>query len=360
LKRSRRAAGAAIGLSFAFVLAAVGRPAHAEAEPATPKVALLVHAPAPRLADELRQELESSRFGVLMLPAPARAADQDTQADYLLRAPPEGAFTPEPLLAAVAVDARQVVIFVREDTGRLTPSLLRAPSADRPARRRICLAVVERLRQLQAHGRTPMAAPAVARATPDAASRAAAVLTGPAPPAMPAPEPRRLWFFGVTSDLNVLSARGTPTAHVALTAERALVGPLSLTARAAWPVLGAQFLDEGRSVRTWTFAGQLGTELGLRDKTARLRPIIGAAVGLRTALTDTDEAELRTSRVVLTPALAFAASAGLRWRLFPRVDLLFETELSAGLLLFVDRRPYESAAARERMLRISLGVLFEY
>ena len=62
----------------------------------------------------------------------------------------------------------------------------------------------------------------------------------------------------------------------------------------------------------------------------------------------------------MTPALSFAVNAGLRYRLRPLVDLVFETDLSQGLLLLTDRRDYEKAAAQERLLRLSLGVLFEY
>jgi hypothetical protein len=235
---------------------------------------------------------------------------------------------------------------------------LTAEQDDRPARRRLCLAVVEHLRRLGLTPATPAAPSPIAPAVAPLAL--AAVPTQPAVTTTAADSGRRPWWFGVASDLNVLSARGTPTAHVTLMAEHPLGGAVALAARAAWPVLGTQFTDEMRFIRTWTFAGEFGAHVRLRDKAATLRPIVGAALGLRCALADTDEFELRASRVMLTPALTLALSAGLRYRIRPLVDLIVATDVSQGLLLLTDRRDYEAAAARERLVRLSLGVLFEY
>jgi hypothetical protein len=298
-----------------------------------------------RLAEELRRELEASQFSVLSLPARAAGAeDERTFAARLLG-------SSSALVAVVEADAGRIRIFSRAAAPQEPPLLteLTAQEDDRPARRRVCLAVVEQLRRI-----TPAPAPPpVAPARPPA----------PVPDAVPPPEAgtrRPLWWFGATSDLNVLSARGTPTAHISLIAERPLTERLTVAARAAWPILGAQFTDQERFIRTWTFAAETGVNLRLVDRGAALRPVLGAAIGLRSALTDTDEFEMRTSRIVMTPALSFAINAGLRYRLRPLVDLLFVTDLSQAVIVWPDRRDYEAAAARERLLRLSLGVLFEY
>jgi hypothetical protein len=264
----------------------------------------------------------------------------------------------------VAVDRSEVTIFApptppADPNGPVVSTPLTTEQDDRPARRRTCLAVVEHLRRL---GLTPAAATAapapiapVVATVPSAAVPVQSIVTPTT-----ADSGRHPWWFGVASDLNILSARGTPTAHVTLMAEHPLGGAVALAARAAWPILGAQFTDQMRFIRTWTFAGEFGAHLRLRAKEAALRPIVGAALGLRCALADTDEFELRASRVMLTPALTLALSAGLRYRIRPLVDLVFASDVSQGVLLLTDRRDYEAAAARERLVRLSLGVLFEY
>jgi hypothetical protein len=318
-----------------------------------------------RLAEELRRELEASQFSVLSLPpapgAPGAAEGGDgarAAADRLLGgARPAGAGPASAdarLIAVIAADQGQVTIYARPATPGepLQATLLKAQEDDRPARRRLCLAVVEYLRRIGPVAPVPTPAPPAVTAT--------VVVTTNAPPPAVSPE-RRPWAFGVASDLNILSARGTPTAHVTLMAERLLRGPVTLATRMAWPILGAQFTDDdGRFIRTWTFAGEVGLHVRLRAKTAALRPIIGTAVGLRLSLADTDEFEMRASRIVMTPALSLAVSAGLRYRIRPLVDLIVATDVSQGLLLLTDRRDYEAATARERLVRLSLGVLFEY
>ncbi|HEY0711366.1 MAG TPA: hypothetical protein VGF45_01735 [Polyangia bacterium] len=322
-----------------------------------------------RAAEELRNEIEASQFAVLSVPGPnpITPANDRALAEALLfkRADDGGG-----LVAVLAVREALIVIYARTD-GRLHEIELRGSQASRPARRRLGLSVVERLRQLREETASAPSETAAAVAkegdsieAPSLPPRPAMKTSAPAPGPTPLPG-RRLWWFGATSDLNLVSSRGTPTAHVSLIAERPLMsdadGPLSLTVRAAWPVLGAQLNDEaGRFIRTWTFAGEVGLRFYLRDRTEILRPVLGAAVGVRSALTDTGEFEMRASRVVMLPALSYAANAGLRFRLRPRVDLVGESDLSQAWLPVDVGRSYERAAAEEWLLRFSLGVAFEY
>jgi hypothetical protein len=361
-----------LGWIAVVVTALLAPSVRARADGSNATVALVVPAEIHgRLAEELRRELEASQFSVLSLPA-ATAADPSATARALLGAGPERADAGETpaasiggrLIAVVAADQRQITIYAHGPGApeALTTTSLTVEQDDRPGRRRLCLAVVEHLRRIALAPSPTAAREVVAPAQADGAKPAAA-------PAIPAPAvnppavgeaARRPWWFGVASDLNILSARGTPTAHVTLMAEHPLGGRLTLAARAAWPVLGTQFTDQDRFVRTWTFAADTGVQVRLRDPEARLRPTVGAALGLRFALADTDEAEMRASRIEMTPAATLAINAGLRYRIRPLVDLIFATDLSQGLLLLTDRRDYEKAAARERLVRLSLGVLFEY
>ena len=303
-----------------------------------------------RLAEELRQELDASGFAVRTIPG-AAGADPDSSLAG------EG--------VVVAVHDQSVTIFApgASFSGAAPPTELRAEADDRPARRRLCLAVVERLRRWQAERppppTTPPAsdAPAPATLLPVPTPTAAAI----APPVDRQPAPlRRPWALGAASALNILSVRGTPTGHVVLSAEKGLTDRLALVLRAAWPILGAQFTDQGRFVRTWTFGTDVGVNLRLVDSAARLRPVIGAAVGAGVALVDTDEFELRSSAIDFLPALTGALNAGLRLRLRPLVDLFVQADVTQGLLLAKDVRDYERDAAVERLFRIALGVMFEY
>ena len=371
----------ALTVACLFVAAILGAPVWAQTSPAPPReapatVALVIapdlHGP---LTQELRRELEASRFLVLSVPQPPTAAQSGVVpvAESLLEVGPVTSAASAKVIAVLVPAAGGVIIYTADATAAgsnqprparsLSEAEVRGEQTDRFSRRRLCLAVVERLRRIgeEAPVEAPPA-PAVPPAVRPPAPLPVPAAATTAPPPLPPPT-RKAWWFGVTSDLNVLSARGTPTAHIALIAERPFggEGPLSLTVRAAWPVLGAQFTDdEGRFVRTWTFAAESGLRLRLRDRSASLRPVLGAALGVRSALSDTGEFELRASHITMTPALSLGLSAGLRYRVRPLVDLVFETDLSQGLLLMTDRRPYEKAAARERLLRISFGVLFEY
>ena len=371
------AAAIALGWAVAPGGAAPASSPEGTSSAVAPTVALIVPAESHgRLAEELRRELEASQFSVLSLPSAQAGDGARASAEEMLRrgGGAGGAGPGGQLIAVVAADEGRITIYARGATAAdaLQTTPLFAEQDDRPARRRLCLAVVEHLRRIgvgpvspgeAAHlGPAPAVAMTTIAATPPGSGLAAPAAAAPAlatAPAAPAGS-RRAWWFGVASDLNVLSARGTPTAHVTLLAERVLTAHVALAGRAAWPILGAQFIDQERSIRTWTFVGELGVQFLLRDRTAALRPMVGAATGLRTALADTDEFEMRASRIVVSPALSFALNAGVRYRIRPLVDLILAADVSQGLLLLTDRRDYEAASARERLVRLSLGLLFEY
>ncbi|HEY0708209.1 MAG TPA: hypothetical protein VGG33_15500 [Polyangia bacterium] len=336
------------------------------AAPGVATVALILPAEAQRrAAEELRNEVEASQFAVLSVPAPAASTPVGlrTLAESLLNHP-----TGERpgIIAVLAVREGSIAIYARAATG-LHEIELRGSQANRPSRRRLGLSVVERLRQLREEVSQAPAVPLPKESESPAVEAPSLPPRGPArPEPLLPPPPRQLWWLGATSDLNLISARGTPTAHVSLIAERpfhngATLGPLSLSARAAWPVLGAQLDDdEGRFIRTWTFSGEVGLRYHLRDHTAVVRPVVGLAGGVRAALTDTGEFEMRASRVVLLPALSYAASAGVRFRLRELIDLVFESDWSQAWLPFDGGRTYERTAAEAWLVRFSLGVLFEY
>jgi hypothetical protein len=345
-------------------------PGEAPANGAAAGVTTLVRAPvrvavvAPasargRLGEELAQELTASGFAVSQF----SLGEEDARAfnDNLLH-------TRADACVLVAADDRGVTIYLRApgSGSAMEHTQLHGEAADRPSRRRLSLAVVERLRGLEGPDEGTRAAVAptpsptgMVPLAPPATPAGAPVAVLPASVA-PAPVARRSWAFGASSALNLLSARGTPTGHVVLTAERKLNPVLDFATSASWPVLGAQYTDDSRRfIRTWTFDAQAGLNLLLRDRTAALRPVIGGSLGLRTALAE-GEFEFRGSRVTVTPALIGAVSLGLRYRLRPQVDLILNTDLSRGLVLLTERTEYERDTAGERLLRIALGAVFEY
>jgi hypothetical protein len=320
------------------------------------RVAVVVPASARgRLGEELAQELTASGFAVSQF----SLGDEEPRAftGNLLR-------TRTDACVLVASDDRGVTIYLRApgSGSALEHTQLHGEAADRPSRRRLSLAVVERLRRVEgeqdeAPADAAVSAPVVA-APPMVTAAPVAVL-----PAAATPQPQgwRVWAFGASSALNLLSSRGTPTGHVVLQAERKTSDRVDFATSASWPVLGAQYTDPtGHFIRTWTFDAGAGVNLLLRERRAALRPVVGAALGLRLALSE-GEFEFRGSRVSLTPAAIGAVNLGLRYRLRPLIDLVLNTELSRGVILIKHSEfEYERNTARERLLRIALGALFEY
>jgi hypothetical protein len=354
------------GVAAAKADVPAGAQAQDPATRATVRVAVVAPARARgRLGEELAQELGASAFAVSQF----SLGDEDPRvfADRLLHGRADAC-------VLVGADDRGVTIYLRAPGGSaLEHTQLHGEAADRPSRRRLSLAVVERLRRIEDETAAPPAAasavpgapaapPSAVTSTPSGAAAsatpAAAVAAGAAP--APVPPSRRAWAFGASSALNLLSARGTPTGHVLLLAERKLNERLDFAAIGSWPVLGAQYTDElAHFIRTWTFDLSAGVNVSLLPRQAALRPVVGVSLGVRTVLAE-GEFEFRGSRVTVTPALLGAARAGLRYRVRPLVDLVLEADLSRGVLVLDERTEYERATARERLLRIALGAVFEY
>jgi hypothetical protein len=360
----RRAAGLVLAAGAASLLA--GRAV------AAPAVALLAPASSP-LAGELRRELEAAAIAVTVVDS----ADQDWRR-AALNLPAAG-----PPAGIVVTDGDHLVlVFTRgaERDALALRRLLRVDPRDALARRRACLAVVEHVRSLrgtrpereapqaretrEAHApapapSAPTSAPEGRSAAPPAAwaAEAAVDLAEEAPPA-PRGHP---WALGVATTIEVASAQGQPTGHVAFVWQFPFGPRLSLWARALWPLLGAQFQAEGEEVRLWTIAAGAGLQLALAPVAARLRPFVGLGVGPRLVLTDASGLEPQQSRVGFTPSASVGAQAGLRYTLAPLLHLYLELEAAQNVLLWDrGRARYEAEAANARALHASLGLLFEY
>jgi hypothetical protein len=247
-------------------------------------------------------------------------------------------------------------------------------AADRMDRRRACLGLVEHLRALEAGAPVPATlpapspAPAEAAVDPAAAPTAApAAVEATAPPPLgapgttppPAPPGRRA--LGAATVLTLGSAPGEPTSHVAFLAHQELSPRWEAWGRVLWPLLGAQLQSRDTHVRMWTFGAAAGFQFLLGAPGARVRPHLGAAVGVRLILGDWTYLEGLQSHVTLTPAVAASGMGGLRWAVHRGVTLLAQLELSQSRALPGDPlSPIEAAVANARAGLASVGVLFVY
>jgi hypothetical protein len=335
-----------------------------QVEQLEPDLTVALFAPrAARVTGQLRRELETAGFSVELHDAPA-GAWPDT-----VRVPGRPA-----TVDAVAIDleGHRVLVLGRGPGERalVVRSVMSFDPADELDARRVRLAVVEHLRAQRQAGHAdraarhqpapPEPAPAAAGqltgAQPAAAAPAAGVspVEGERPPLRPRP-----WSLAAYTAINFDAAAGEPTGHLQLVGETPLGDLLAVSARAYWPLVGANLQFPERHVRLWTMgaAGALrlrGPRLG-----GRLEPFVATALGLRFALADSDHIEPRQSRVTLTPGLSAGLLAGARCQLVPLVHLVLELGGEWSLALGGDE-PTGRDAAGAATKRVALGVVFEY
>jgi hypothetical protein len=323
---------------------AIGDPA----EPTSEEPVALQAVRGSRLGRQLRRELEASGFRVIAL---ATASEQALQELGVAR--------------AVVVDSSGQRVWLLERVtgtggpGGLSRRELAVDASDQLARRRVCLAVVEHLRERPATA----AAPARASAPAEAEAEEAAVIRQRAapPPAPIVPPPRaRPWSLGAGTAINFQAAAGEPTGHVQLVGETELTGPLLVSLRLHWPLLGAQLHLPDRHVRLWTMGAMGGLRLRLPRLGSRLEPTAGLTGGLRFVLADTDWLDPRQSRVALAPALAGGVFVGLRYQLLALVHASFELASEWAKPFGGAQLAYEQDAAGSRTTRLALGIVFLY
>ena len=291
-----------------------------------------------RLGQQLRRELATSGF--VVVPA-SSGSDQALESLGVQR--------------AVLVDEQGDRVWLLDRRSAAGGFLRRELPIDRRddlAPRRVCLAVVE-------HLRAPMpTAPDTPAPTPIATAQATPTPTLSEP--VVAPVRARAWSLGAGTAINFDGAIGEPTGHVQLAGETAVGGPLLISVRLHWPLLGAQLHLPDRHVRVWTMGAAGGFRLRLPSLGARLEPTVGVTTGLRFVLADTDWLDPRQSRVAMVPALCGGAFVGLRYRLIELVHATFELGSEWSRPLGGAGLPYEREAASARATRVAVGVAFNY
>jgi len=319
-----------------------------------------------RLADELRRELESSRFEVLSAALGARSW-QD-----VARLVDGGR-----LYRGVAVEAndRTLIVYTRQPGSATIDArlVLSVDPGDRMARRHACLSIVEFLHALRETepavaaepGRAgPVAtfAPASGRVTArTAAASTATAAAGPSPPvdATQAPREATSWQVGVGTTFDIETGPGEPTSHLQFLARVPVGSHVAICVRGLWPLLAAQFRDNGNDVRAWTFVGGLSLQYSFPSG-HRLWPFLGLSLGARLGLSETTPLTASQSGQSFTTSGTFGIEVGVRYPLGTNLQMFFQVEAARNWLLPPDSDAgYESAAANGETARAAIGILFD-
>ena len=372
MKSRRRPLLAGVSLSIALVLALAGEHA-ARADGSISKVVAVLAPHESRLADEIRRELESSKFEVLSADLGGRPW-QD-----VARVVDGGR-----LLRGVAVEPsdRTLTVYTRplgahEVDVRL---VLSVDPADRMARRHACLSVVEFLHALSesdpgaaAEGGRPSAPRGAARAgsaAPGPASGGVAAspppttvqATGGVPPAgTPPPLPRASnWQLGVGTTFDLETGAGEPTSHLQFLARFPLGQHLSLCGRILWPLLAAQYRTGDSDIRSWTFVTSASLQYALAPS-HRLRPYFGLALGARLGLAENTPLSAPQSGQSLSISGTFGIEVGVRYSIRPLLEVFFQLEAARSWLIPPPDKgdvPIDNAGDGEAA-RASIGITFE-
>lgn len=325
-----------------------------------------------RLADEIRRELESSKFEVLSADLGARPW-QD-----VARIVDGGR-----LHRGVAIESsdRTLTVYTRQPGNGAVDArlILSVDPADRMARRHACLSVVEFLHALSES--EPAAPVEPGRSSPgrpqppsrdvgsDNQSPGQPPRAGAAPDAaavsgrstfMPMATPREAaWQMGVGTTFDIETGPGEPTSHLQFLA-RVPFGPhIAICARVLWPLLAAQFRNDGNDVRAWTFDGNVSLQYSFVSN-HRLRPFLGLAIGTRVGLSETTPLTASQSGQAFTTSGTFGIEAGVRYPLGAVLQMFFQVEATRNWLLPPDGDAgYESAAANGETARAAVGILFD-
>jgi len=370
------------------------RSARASDGPATVVAVLGYHGS--RLADEVKRELESSRFEVLSAEIGARRW-QD-----LARAVDGGR-----LLRGVVVDEndRALTVYTRslKKTDVDVRLVLSVDPADRMARRHACLSAVELLHALGAtegvlgaspedpsvprpHGSRPLGASGNAAAPPTPAPTSSATIPaeplprgtvgaagGGSPGASPPPSspssqepPSDLaaggsdmgWQLGAATTFGVETRGGGPTSHLQFVGRIPATPHLALGARVLWPLLAISSRNNDSEVRAWSFGAALTFEYTVAPR-RRLKPYVGLGVGGRLGIIEVTSTTAAQSNQFFPVSGTLGIEAGVRYSLAPLVQVFFELS-AARAWLIVPRRDDDLArgAAEGESARASVGVLF--
>jgi len=354
-----------------------------------------------RLADEVKRELESSRFEVLSAEIGARRW-QD-----VARAVDGGR-----LLHGVVVDEndRALTVYTRslKKTDVDVRLVLSVDPADRMARRHACLSAVELLHALGAtegalgaspedlgpsrsRGSGPLGATsnnAGGGATPASTPVPAGSGTSPAeprrggaianttggPPSVDSPPspasslepPLDLaagtsdlgWQLGAAATFGVERGGGGPTSHLQFVGRIPATRSLALGARVLWPLLATVSRNNEADVRAWSFGAALTFEYTLAPR-RRLQPYIGLGVGGRLGIIEITSTNATQSNQLFPVSGTLGIETGVRYSLAPLVQVFFELS-AARAWLIVPRRDDDLArgGADGESARASVGVLF--
>ena len=350
--------GHQIPILMALGLALLGAEPRASAEgPATVVAVLAPHES--RLADEIKRELESSKFEVLSAEVGTRRwqdAAREVDGGRLVRG------------VVVEQNDQTITVYTRQPSSSTveTRLVLSVDPADRMARRHAALSVVEFLHVLgqsagtvstdadEAMGlRRPVkaAVPEPARPSP---SFTAPEGTGPPLAARPG------WQIGAGTSFDVETNSGGPTSHLQFLGIVPFSPHVAFCARALWPLLAAQTRYNGSDVRSWTFGVAGSLQYAFRND-RRLRPFLGIGVGTRFGLTETTSpASTSQSGQTLTTSATLGVEGGVRYSLGPYLQLFLELGAARAFLIPpVDMVNYERAAANGEAAHAAVGVMFE-
>lgn len=366
-------------LTRSMVGAALVLAAAQDARAARPQAEVTVVAPEGlRLGDELKRELEISGFAVTVVATPADPAGRGMKPDWDERVRALAA-AQAGRTVAVRADERQIVLLSPPSgrtpgSGVQTSLQLELAPEERSARRRACLTVVEYLRVLAesddrvavkqaseakapADPRPPPAAPA-----PQASLEKSTSASDPAPEEPSQPFFHGLpWTMGVGTTLDLSSSGGQPSGHLQFMWYFPFGPRVSLRARVAWPVVGANFETANSDIRMWTFGAAVGLQYAFTEPPQRWRPFVGLALGNLIALSETTTNLTAQSRTGVTPSVVLGLEGGVRYVLSGRMQLLGELELTRGWLgPTASEDSPEDERASAMALHASLGVLFEY
>lgn len=324
-----------------------------------------------RLADEIRRELESSKFEVLSTDLGGRRW-QD-----VARLVDGGR-----LQRGVAVEPsdRTLTVYTRAP-GSSTVDVRLALSvdpADRMARRHACLSVVEFLHALSesdlggssetaptspSQTTSAMGTRGLAPARP-AAATAGAGATPAGTPAIatlvsPPPAPRTGgWQLGVATTFDLETGAGEPTSHLQFLARFPMGRHVFLAGRILWPLLAAQYRTGDNDIRSWTFGTGFSLQYAFAAG-ARVRPYLGLGAGARFALAETTPMTASQSDQSLHVSGTFGIELGIRYAVRPLMEVFFQIEAARNWLIPPPNDMTTDNGANGEAARASIGITFE-
>ena len=387
-----RARARRTGLWLACAVALTAASARADG-PSAEVVAVLASHDS-RLADEIRRELESSKFEVLSADLGGRRW-QDVARQVDQGRLPRG--------VAVEPDDRTLTVYTRAPGGDAVDArlVLSVDPADRMARRHACLSIVEFLHALsesdqggpseggqaspgqtnaataratsrtsaKTGARTYTQTTAAAKSpgasapagTPGPAAVTAVPATALAPPGATLVGPRNSgWQLGVATTFDVETGSGEPTSHLQFLARFPLGRHVFLAGRILWPLLAAQYRTFEADVRSWTFGTGFSLQYAFAPA-ARLRPYLGLGAGARFGLTETTPLAAAQSDQGLNVSGAFGIEVGVRYAIRPLLEVFFQLEAARNWLIPPPDKGDvgRDSAANGEVARASIGITFE-